>query len=98
MSTRRYLNGASVPDAVAAGQKAAGMANAQQSITYGQSRLAKANQLIADLPAMQRELQSLEKISSVAEKLHKTTALEFRFFMVVSGHEVNLAVSRGLMR
>jgi hypothetical protein len=38
-------------------------------------------------------MASLESISRVAEKLHKTNDLGFRFFTVVDGHEVDLVVA-----
>lgn len=93
MPTTRRLDGALVPDIGAAIRKDAGIKNTENSILYGKARLAKANRLIADLPAMQRVLQSLQSILSVAEQLHKTTDLGFRFFFIVDGHEVNLVVA-----
>lgn len=93
MRTTRTLNGVQVPDTVASANKFASISNTENSIAFGVARLAKANRLIADLPAMQREIQALERISVVAKKLHQTTNLGFRFYRVCAGHEINLIVA-----
>ena len=63
MRTTSTLNGVQIPNAALAAEKRNGIANTQKSIRYGEARLAKANRLTKDLPAIRQEMEALEKTS-----------------------------------
>ncbi|NOY41658.1 MAG: hypothetical protein GXP26_07480 [Planctomycetes bacterium] len=54
----------------------------------------RATQLIQNLPAIGTEIRELDRVSAVARELHGTKGIEYRFFTIVNGIEVDLVVAK----
>lgn len=81
--------GAYIENPVAAGQRFTGIAQIQNEIAATENNIVRATQLIENAPSVNRDVDGLREVESLARSIDKAP-LAYRFYIVVDGHEVDL--------
>ncbi len=66
----------------------------QDEITSIKNRLQNAEHAKTQIPVIERDLAELTRVATLAQALHKTKGISFRFYRVVEGREFDLLIGK----
>lgn len=92
--TTKRFGGADVSDAGLVMSKRNGIARTESKISRTMRDIQRAEGLIANRTAFEIEMQSLNRISEFVQRIEGSKSVQFRFYTVIDGHEVDLVLSQ----